>query len=741
MKRYLAAIALLLPFLVQAKALIEKPRSKQPTSFAIVVDRTTYDKTTPQLHAYRDALEADGLSTYILCDDYQTPEQVRGQLIALMRKTARRSPLEGAVFVGDIPIAMVRNAQHLTTAFKMDEKKFPMNQSSVPSDRYYDCPDLRFELIARDTTDRLLSYFNLACNSPQRLDPAFYSGRIRYPEQLGGDKYEGIARYLEKVVAERAKADQLDYLVTYAGDGYNSDCLTCWMDERVAIDENFPLTHTRRAENLRQLNFRMDDYMKYRLFDELARPEVDAIFFNEHGSPDKQHVGSYDTDPDSFEGHYELLKAEISRALYLERRKGDKGDVEGAKQYFKEKYHLTDAFFEEKKSDDAAEAKGDQTIISLEDLASIAAQPRFVMLNACYNGSFHKPGYIAGYYIFGPGRTVAAQGNTVNVLQDRWTYEMVGLLSHGVRVGQYNRLIASLEGHIIGDPAFRFRPVGENTLSTDMSTRRGDAAYWRGLLATSPWADVQSLSLRMLSDAGAISAGELLAFMELSPLATTRMECLKLIERSGDEEVFARAIVCGLNDRYELLRRNAASYASKSGRPELLHALIHTYVNDSESKRVGYAVMNALDLYPLTEVEQALQQAVEVSPYADREAKLSKLRKAVEYSQELKTQQRNVLFEGKTLKSRISAIRSMRNNTYHELVPELLKLLADASQPLELRVNTAECLGWFTHTPSRAVIADTCRRLAADKTLAAELRGELTQTAIRLEGGRTAATR
>ena len=123
---------------------------------------------------------------------------MREQLIALMRKTAKRSPLEGVVFVGDIPIAMVRNAQHLTTAFKMDEDNFPMIQSSVPSDRYYDCPDLQFELIARDTTDRLLSYFNLACDSPQRLDPAFYSGRIRYPEQLGGDKYEGIARYLEK---------------------------------------------------------------------------------------------------------------------------------------------------------------------------------------------------------------------------------------------------------------------------------------------------------------------------------------------------------------------------------------------------------------------------------------------------------------------------------------------------------------------------------------------------------------
>lgn len=206
MKRYLLAIVLLLPFILQAKVAVEKPRSKQPTAFAIVVDQATYDKTAPQIHAYRDVLEADGLSTYILRDNWQTPEQVREQLIALMRKTAKRSPLEGVVFVGDIPIAMVRNAQHLTTAFKMDEDNFPMIQSSVPSDRYYDCPDLQFELIARDTTDRLLSYFNLACDSPQRLDPGLLFGRIRYPEQLGGDKYEGIAAIWKRSSPNAAKS-------------------------------------------------------------------------------------------------------------------------------------------------------------------------------------------------------------------------------------------------------------------------------------------------------------------------------------------------------------------------------------------------------------------------------------------------------------------------------------------------------------------------------------------------------
>lgn len=53
-----------------------------------------------------------------------------------------------------------------------------------PLDRYYDCPDLRFELIARDERGPAI-YFNLACDSPQQLAPAFPTrGASAYPEQL-----------------------------------------------------------------------------------------------------------------------------------------------------------------------------------------------------------------------------------------------------------------------------------------------------------------------------------------------------------------------------------------------------------------------------------------------------------------------------------------------------------------------------------------------------------------------------
>lgn len=238
-----------------------------------------------------------------------------------------------------------------------------------------------------------------------------------------------------------------------------------------------------------------------------------------------------------------------------------------------------------------------------------------------------------------------------------------------------------------------------------------------------------------------ISASELLEFMKQSPLATTRMECLKLIGRFGDEEVFAQAIIRGLNDRYELLRRNAANYAWQSCRPELLPALAETYVNDGESERVAYIVQKGLELFPEKEVRQALRTVIEASPYMDSDAKFTELWAEVARGQQMKNRQRNQLFNGKTLKSRISAIRSMRNNTYHELVPDLLEFIANVSQPLKLRVNVAECLGWFAHTPRRVEIIDACRQAAADKNLEKELRDELTQTAIRLESTVSVPTR
>ena len=79
-------------------------------------------------------------------------------------------------------------------------------------------------------------------DSPQRLNPTFYSARIKYPEKKEGDKYAAIASYLKKAAAAKAdKHNQLDRVFSFNGASYNSDCLIVWMDDEKAYMENFPL--------------------------------------------------------------------------------------------------------------------------------------------------------------------------------------------------------------------------------------------------------------------------------------------------------------------------------------------------------------------------------------------------------------------------------------------------------------------------------------------------------------------
>ena len=111
------------------------------------MDKATAQACRAELEAYRDVITAEGLPAEILAGDWATPEQVRDRI----RQLYRDKGLEGAVFVGDIPVAMVRGAQHFTSAFKMDQQQFPMFDSSVPSDRFYDDFGLKFRFIAQDS--------------------------------------------------------------------------------------------------------------------------------------------------------------------------------------------------------------------------------------------------------------------------------------------------------------------------------------------------------------------------------------------------------------------------------------------------------------------------------------------------------------------------------------------------------------------------------------------------------------
>ena len=136
LKRIVLLIAVCLQALSLAAApRIVRPGVKSPTTFAIFIDSRSYEAAAAEVDAYRAAVERDGLGTYLLIDEWQNPESVRSEII---RMTEAQPHLEGVVFVGDIPIAMIRDGQHLTSAFKSSQDR-DWKDSSVPSDRYYDC--------------------------------------------------------------------------------------------------------------------------------------------------------------------------------------------------------------------------------------------------------------------------------------------------------------------------------------------------------------------------------------------------------------------------------------------------------------------------------------------------------------------------------------------------------------------------------------------------------------------------
>ena len=167
------------------------------SSFAVVVDNETYAACKNEIDSYKALLQKEGLFASILSSNWNTPQQVKDALYKLYKT----DNLQGAIFIGNIPIVMVRDAQHLTTAFKMDQERNPMFQSSVPSDRFYDDFDLLFNYIKNDSINSLFFYYSLDANSPQKIESDIYTGRLK-PTKRGEAGYDQIRKYFKKLIQE-----------------------------------------------------------------------------------------------------------------------------------------------------------------------------------------------------------------------------------------------------------------------------------------------------------------------------------------------------------------------------------------------------------------------------------------------------------------------------------------------------------------------------------------------------------
>ncbi len=685
MKRYLALLACALLSLQalgakNASMVTVKPSVKGAKStFAIFADSLTYERCGAEINAYRDVLQSEDLGTYIYAANWNSPEEIK----ELIKSAYRKNRLEGAVFIGDVPVVRVSGAQHMTTAFKMNEKTFPRNQSWVTTDRFYEDFDLDFRFVERDSADASVFYYHLTEKGAQRLTQDIYSARMVVPDILGGDKYARLSDYLREVVRAHQEENYLDNVIFFAGSGYNFDCLSLWRQKPLAWREYFPLAFDSATTN-RFYNFRYGHDVKYQLLDELQRPDTDLFQFSEHGAEDTQYISNR-PDPETLDELFGKLGYEL-RGIYDYYYRGTGNEQEFLDQV-KADYNVGPEMFAD--SLFARDAAYDSTMeeitnIHSKDLVNLHSNPRVLIFNACYNGSFQRRAdYIAGCHIFGGGRSIVAQGNTVNVLQDKYEDELMGMLNLGYRVGQWQMMLPYLESHLIGDPTYRFA----------RKETGADAAA------------LETLALRQKTEKalakGVSCSAQLLDTFKSSGSLQVRLEALHCLSFFADEN-FVQALMLAFHDPYERIQRMACIYAGDNGDPRLEEGLDWIVKTQDQNVRVQYVASDALRSYESHKAE--LEE--HLSPALDKNA---------------------------PLKKRISAIRMLRNAPQHYNLSKYVDVVLDSSEDDEVRICMAEALGWCNRSWQRGVVADGFKAARSRKFACSDaLREEMLKTLGRL---------
>lgn len=708
-----------------AQPVEEKPVREWPTAFAIITDLKTHAAAGKALRGYKEAIEADGLEAWLIADDFKTPEAVRGLIRRLVKADP---PLEGAVFVGRIPVPMIRDAQHLTAAFKIDQDRFPWRRSSVPSDRFYEDLDLEFAFLKRDEKEPALFYYSLTADSPQRVEKEIYSARILPGESATPERLRTV---LEKVVRRKRERRPLREATVVTGHGYNSGSANAWAEQGWMLREQMPWLF--RPGGRARCFFHADHRnLKDLVFRAIRSPALNLLVFHAHGRPTTQYLLGLPpatTVPAQTEAIRRALRNRLRRA----KKRGK--DVTAVRDVLAVQYGVPASWFEGAfddaviQKDKAIEAALD---IQAADLAGTASSPEVVVFDECFNGRFIEPVFIAGAYVFGPGGTVAAIGNSVNVLQDIWADEFLGLVGLGMRLGRYHRLVPHLESHIIGDPTFRFGPRPGMTPADLLGD---DDVTWKRLR-------------RLLDDESAPVPLRALALLRLHRkrgrdlVAEIRERCLR--DRSGVIRLaalkrlaagrvagFADILLHTARDPSEMVRRQTVRLMGDAGDPGFIEPLLRAWSGDP-SRRVVFQAQAALNRFEPAAIVRALDRDL---PDLEKAARDAIRKRFGQRSRHLAADLALVRDRTAETRKRLRAARTFRLYRLDAAVTPLLETAVAEKEDEGVRVATLEALGWFAFSRHRPAILEAVGEIERDRAAPDRVRAEAGKTRRRLLEG------
>lgn len=702
--------------------------------FAIVVDPVSYQKARTEVDAYARAIEdVHNLKVYIVEDRWGQPDSIRRELLRL--HSQKTEPIVGCVLVGDIPIVMVRDGQHMTSAFKMNQKQ-PRFESSVPSDRFYDDFGLKFSYIGCDTvkpaTRASHFYYSVDADGDQRTHPDLYSGRIRPTDCGGTSRYDKLKAYLTKATEAKRQTRQMQQLFFFSGHGYISESKVARLDEKAVFMEHFP----ELKDNINRIGY-MDhsdeNPVKEKLMNELMRPDLDVAVLHHHGYWDTEYLNGTDR-PYTVREAKTYIMRNIRQHIYAAYQKGK--NVDSVKTAILERFDLPESWAENCLSDSQARLDSlydAATDLHLEDFEVYGYKPNtpVVIIDACFCGSFHKSDCIANEYIFQPGGTIAVLANTVNSLQDKWSDRFIGLLSQGGCVGDMARFSTFLESHVIGDPTYRFA-TAKGTPDIDHLILAGKAADWRRLLKNGT-PEQQALAIDRLQQLGAIASQELLSLYISSPYAIVRFQAMRSIVDCHDDNTIA-LLQKASQDANELIQRFAVKYIGQSGDERLLPALMTLSIANNTSDRVVFDAGQVMPAYTKEALlkEFARQFDTPAVQYIRKDSIRSVIEKAiVSNATKVASDVAECLNDTVNIKERRLNLRSTRNIAVHHLVPQLLEYVQTTADE-EMRLLIIEALGWHPLTCQRQLIGDTMQAIRRDTKYSQAVRDEALKTYNRL---------
>lgn len=683
--------------------------SNADTTLAVVVDEKTYATIPEQIDAYVKSVDNDYRKGVLVVDKWFNPDSIKAHLYNMYTN----ENLEGAVFIGDIPIPMLRDAQHFTTAFKMNQK-MDMKRSSVPSDRFYDDFDLKFKFLKQDEQKKLYFYYSLLADGAQEIVCDIYSARIKAPEVE--NKYELLAAYLQKAVAAKQNSAPMDKMLHFGGHGYNSESMNARIDEAVAFSEHFQFLN-RKGGDLDYIDFTFDEYVKTRLLAAVADKELDLAVLHHHGADDTQYLNGspFVADPTGW--------IDLARNYFRGKVRSAK-NAEATKARFVKNYDIprswvNDAFDPARIQEDSLHAASMDIVIP--DLEGYESGARMIIFDACYNGSFNQDDYIACHYIFNPGNTVVVKGNSVNTLQDTWTTELIGLLNWGISAGNWAKGQMTLESHLIGDPTFEFGAQdaeyfnkGGFNINEVIASRKNDVRYWKKVLDAPVddelVCDFKSLAIKMLYNNNAITSQELLDIQKNSNSKVLRLAAFNTNRKIADENL-PKAIILGLADDYELTQRLSAMYVGKNFSEELIPAVVKTYMDPMTSARVLFQLSGNLKGYDAQKLIAQFNKENQANPYWEGQEAFGKLIKMINnYDKSFQEEIAGVMDGTMSLKEQKSFARGRRNGCEPKLVESLMHIIKTAKDE-ELKLTAIEALGWYEYSCVKDDIIAQCQAL------------------------------